>query len=255
MKSLTLVLCVVALLGAAASTFFYFQIGDTKTKLEQQIAQANGRTNDAQAKLTDANAQIDALQKRLASLDSDLGDAKSKLTAADNRNVELARTIDQLNNQVTAKDDAAKALNDEITSLKNDLGAAKLAAAAVSPEEIDNYKKTIVALQARVAELESGTTKIVKADGTTQTVSTAAAAPGTSGNVVGIGAQNAFVVVDLGKTQGVQVNQKFTITRAGAPVASAQVSSVEDDFSIAQIATDSLHGSLNKGDVATVAAQ
>ncbi|HTJ79776.1 MAG TPA: hypothetical protein VL357_12345 [Rariglobus sp.] len=250
MKSLTLVLCVIALLGSAASTFFYFQIGDTKTKLQQQVTLADNRTTDVQAKLSDANGQIDALQKRLASMDSDLGDAKSKLTSADNHSVELARNVDQLTNQVTAKEDAIKSLNEEVAGLKRDLGEAKLN--AVSPEEIDNYKKTIASLQDRVAELMAGKTTVVAADGTSQVVAAPASA-GLSGQVVSVGTQNAFVVLNLGSAQGVQVNQKFTITRGGNTLATAAVSSVEASYSIAQIATDSLRGDLGKGDIATVA--
>ncbi|MFA6286916.1 MAG: hypothetical protein WC661_05970 [Opitutaceae bacterium] len=254
MKSLTLVLCVIALLGSAASTFFYFQIGDTKTKLEQQVVQEKGRTTAEQAKLTDANSQIDALQKSRAALDSDLGEAKSKLTSADNRNVELARNVDQLTNQVTAKDDAAKALNDEISGLKRDLASAKLA--AVSPDEIANYKKTIETLQSRVAELEAGkpaATVVTNADGTTTTKpAPVAPAVGLSGQVVSIGAQNGFVVINVGAAKGVQVNQTFNITRGTTTVASAQVSSVDDGYAIAQVITESLRGSLDKGDTATL---
>ncbi len=254
MKSLTLVLCVIALLGSVASTFFYFQIGDTKTKLEQQVSVAKAATTDVQAKLGDANGQIEALQKRLASMDSDLGDAKSKLTSADNRSVELARNVDQLTNQITAKDDAAKALNDEISGLKRDLASLKLASA--SPEDVDNYKKTIATLQARVTELEAGKpAAVVNADGTTTPAPVAPAAAGLSGEVVSVGTKNAFVVLNVGKTQGVQVNQKFTITRGTDTLATAQVSSVEGDYAIAQISTDSLRGSIGKGDTATLAAQ
>ena len=255
MKSLTLVLCVIALLSSAASTFFYFQIGDTKTKLQEQVAQAEQRTTDVQSKLADSSSQVDGLQKRLASMDSDLGDAKSKLTVSDNRNVELARNVDQLTNQVTAKDDAAKSLNDEIAGLKRDLAVAKLAASSASPEEIDNYKKTIATLQSRVAELEAGKPAvIVGADGTTQPAPVAPA-PGLNGQVVSVGAQNAFVVINLGKGQGVQVNQKFTITRSNNTLATAVVSTVDDSYAIAQVITDSLRGTLGKGDVATLAAQ
>ena len=258
MKSLTLVLCVVALLGSAASTFFYFQIGDTKTKLEKQVNQATARTSEVQTKLAESGFQVDALQKRLASMDSDLGDAKSKLTSADNKSVELARNVDQLTNQITAKDEGAKALNDEIAGFKRDLATAKLASA--SPEEVDNYKKTIAALQSRVTELEASkpaANVITNADGTIQpapAAPSAPAAPGLSGKVVSIGAGDGFVVINLGTAQGVQVNSKFTITRGTATVASTQVSSVNEAFAIAQVASESLHGNLNKGDVATLVA-
>ncbi len=247
MKSLTLVLCVIALLGSVASTFFYFQIGDTKTKLAQQIAQEKSRTTEVQAKLDESVAQTDALQKRLVAMDSDLGDAKSKLTSADNKSIELARNVDQLTNQVTAKDEAIKALNNEIAGLQHDLATAKLSSA--SSEEIENYKATIASLQARVNEVKADKpAAVVVADGTTQT----APASGLSGKVVSIGALNGFVVINIGTAQGVQVNQKFNITRGTNTIASAQVSSVDQGFAIAQVSSESLNGTLNKGDVATL---
>ncbi len=254
MKSLTLVLCVVALLGSAASAFFYIKIGDTKTQLQQQVAQANTRTAELQAKLAEAGTQSEALQKRLAALDSDLGDAKSKITLSENRNVQLARDVDQLKNQITAKDDAAQALNTEIADLKSQIAKATLAAAAASPEEIERYKQTVATLQTRVTELEAikSTAAVAAANGTS---GGAKAAAGLEGKVVSVGNQNAFVVINLGSSQGVQVNSRFTVARGGTTLATAQVSSVEENYSIAQIAPDSLNGKLGKGDSATIVAQ
>ena len=255
MKSLTLVLCVIALLGSAASTFFYIKIGDTKTQLQQQVTQASTRATDLQAKLAEAGAQTEALQKRLAALDSDLGDAKSKITLSESRNVQLARDIDQLKNQVTAKDDAAQALNTEIADLKSQIAKAALAAAAASPEEIERYKQSIATLQARVTELEASksTAAIAAADGSSGVAkTTATAATGLKGQVVSIGNQNAFVVINLGSSQGVKVSSRFTLAHGDTTVATAQVSSVEEGYSIAQISPDSLNGSPIKGDSATI---
>ncbi|MBC8041006.1 MAG: hypothetical protein H7Y06_10715, partial [Opitutaceae bacterium] len=63
----------------------------------------------------------------------------------------------------------------------------------------------------------------------------------------------AFVVLNVGSAQGVKAGQNFNITRGGATVASAQVSSVQENYAIAQVASASLRGGLNKGDTATVA--
>ena len=255
MKSLTLVLCVIALLGSAASAFFYIKIGNTKTQLQQQVAQASARTADLQSKLADAGAQSDALQKRLSALDSDLGDAKSKATLSESRNVQLSRDIDQLKNQITAKDDAAQALNTEIADLKRDIAKATLSAAAASPEEIERYKQTIATLQARVTELEAtkSTAAIAASNGASGGVKSAAA--GLKGQVVSVGEQNAFVVINLGSSNGVKVSNRFTVAHDGTTVAIAQVSSVHEGYSIAQISPASLNGSLGKGDSATIVAQ
>jgi type II secretory pathway pseudopilin PulG len=73
MKPLTLILCVIAILGSVASTFFFFQIGTAKEQLQQEVALAATRATEQQAKITEAAAQSEALQKRLAALDSELG--------------------------------------------------------------------------------------------------------------------------------------------------------------------------------------
>lgn len=261
MKSLTLVLCVIAILGSAASTYFYFEVGNTKKDLEQKVTATESRASELQVKLTESASQGDALQKRLAALDSDLGEAKSKATAAETRGTQLTRDVAQLKNQITAKEDAEQALNREVAQLKRELAQSKLSASAATPEEVEAYKQNIATLQARVTELEagrssaSGTVANTTASGATTTgaPATPSAPAGLSGEVVSIGAQNGFVVLNIGSAQGVQAGQNFTITRGANTVATAQISSVQSNYAIAQIATGSLRGGLAKGDKAVIA--
>ncbi len=258
MKSLTLALCVVAILGSAASTFFYFQIGNTKDQLKQEVATTQTRSNELQGRLTESTAQGEVLQKRLAELDTDLGDAKSKATAAEGRNAQLTRDVALVRSQLTAKTEAEQALNREITELKREVAQAKLAASSASPEEIEGYKTTIASLQSKVTELEAARTTTggianTTASGATGAGQVAGAAAGTSAKVVSIGEKNAFVVLDIGSAQGVQVGQKINVTRDANTVATALVSSVQESYSIAQINAGSIRGGLVKGDSAAIA--
>jgi hypothetical protein len=260
MKSLTLALCVVAILGSAASTFFYFQIGNTKEQLQQEVATAQTRSNELQGRLSESTAQGEVLQKRLAELDTDLGDAKSKTTAAEGRNAQLTRDVALVRSQLTAKTEAEQSLNREIADLKREVAQAKLAASSASPEEIEGYKNTIATLQTKVTELEASRANNTlpglantTAPGSTAAGQTGGAATGTSAKVVSIGEKNAFVVLDIGSAQGVQVNQRINVLRDGNTVATALVSSVQDAYSIAQINAGSIRGGLMKGDSAAIA--
>lgn len=252
MKSVTLALCVIAILGSAASTFFYIQIGKTKEQLQQQVATATTNSNALQAKLAEAEAQGEATQKRLLAVDNERAEAISKATAAESRSTQLARDVATIRNQLTAKDDAEQALNREISQLKRELAQAKLASFSTSPEEIEGYKTTIATLQAKVTELEANrsTTGTMA---TTAAGTTTAAAGSINAEVVSIGAQNAFVILNAGSGKGIQAGQNFTITRKGATVATAQVSSVQENYAVAQISAGSLRGGLIKGDTATLA--
>lgn len=257
MKSLTLALCVIAILGSAASTYFYFQIGNTKEVLKQDVATAQARSTDLQTRLTESTAQGEVLQKRLAELDSDLGDAKSKATSAEGRAAQLTRDLAQVKNQLTAKNDAEQALNREIADLKREVAQAKLAASSASPEEIEAYKTKITTLESRVKELESGRTSVAGTSGVTgitgTTTAVDGASVGASAQVVSIGEKNAFVVLNIGTAQSVQVGQKINIIRGVDTVATAVVSSVQDGYSVAQVTVGSVKGGLLKGDTATIA--
>jgi hypothetical protein len=256
MKSLTLALCVIAILGSAASTFFYFQIGNTKEVLKQEVAKAESRATELQGRLTESTAQGEVLQKRVTELDSDLGDAKSKATSAEGKAAQLTRDVAQIKNQLTAKNDAEQALNREIADLKREVAQAKLASAAASPEEIENYKTTIASLQAKVTDLEAGRGTVAGSTGVAGSTTAAAvdsAAVGSNAQVVSIGDKNGFVVLNIGTAQGVQVGQKINVTRESDTVATGVVSSVQDAYSIAQINVGSIKGGLLKGDTATIA--
>ncbi len=257
MKSITLILCVIALLGSAASGYFYMQIGSTRDQLQLKINQAESRSTELQTKLAEAGAQGEVLQKRLAELDADLGDAKSKVSAAEGRNTQLGRDVQQLRNQLTAKNDAEQTLNREISQLKRELAQSKLAASAASPEEVDGYKATIATLQARINELAAGRPSSTAVRGgpseaVTGASNSAGADAGASFEVVSIGEKNGFVVINGGSAKNVVSGQKLTISRDGKTVAETVVSSVQDSYAIAQVVTGSLRGGLLKGDVATI---
>ncbi|MCS6243493.1 MAG: hypothetical protein H2172_06500 [Opitutus sp.] len=265
MKPLTLILCVIAILGSVASTFFFFQIGTAKEQLQQEVALAATQATQLQGKITGAAAQSDALEKRLAALDNELGDAKSKASTADARSTQLGREATQLRTQLTAKTEAAQALTTELSQLKQELAQIKLTAATTAAEQSEEYKATIANLQARITDLIAINTKANARGGKSLPGVNADTAPGAAAptplvvedangfQVVSIGADNGFVVIKAGSAQGIQPKQNLVISRSGKVLATAVVSSSQENYAIAQIVTDSLKGNLSKGDLATFA--
>jgi hypothetical protein len=265
MKPLTLILCVIAILGSVASTFFFFQIGTAKEQLQQEVAVAATQATQLQGKITEAAAQSDALEKRLAALDSELGEAKSKASAADARSTQLGRETTQLRTQLTAKTEAAQALTTELSQLKQELAQIKLTAATTAAEQSEEYKTTIANLQARITDLIAINTKANARGGKAGRGVNADTAPDATAptplivedadgfQVVSIGVENGFVVIKAGTAQGIQPQQNLIISRVGKVLATAVVSSSQENYAIAQIVAGSLKGNLNKGDLATFA--
>lgn len=258
MKPLTLILCLIAILGSAASTFFYFQIDSAKEQLQQESALTATRITELRTKLTEAAAQSDGLQKRLADLDSELGEAKTKASAADGRSTQLGRETSQLRTQLAAKTESAQGLATELIQVKRELSQAKLSASTAAAEQSESDKTTIAVLQARITDLLAAAAKApLRAVKPARTLRAAdgsllpPAADGISYQVVSIGANNAFVVINAGTALGIADKQNLVISRNGKALAEAVISSCQENYSIAQILTRSLQGGLSKGDLAT----
>ena len=71
-------------------------------------------------------------------------------------------------------------------------------------------------------------------------------------SVLSVGPQNAFVVVNFGSARGAQLGHRLTISQGNAVVATAVISDVRANFSVAQVQPESLRGVLQKGDSAVL---
>jgi hypothetical protein len=254
MKALTLVLCILALLGSAASGYFWYEVGNKRAAAEAEAASEKARADGLQTNLAQTSAALEQKSAEALKLDTDLSDTKRNLTAAQATNVQSAREIETLKRTLATKDEAERKLNSDLDSLRRELVQTRLASQVGSPEELNNARQTIAALEARIAEIQ-GTAPAGSAAAAT-TTSSASPAPAArsertaAARVAEVGSKNAFVVLELGAADGIAIGNKFSITRDGATIAEAVVSEVKDTFAIAQVAPASIRSALRAGDVA-----
>lgn len=260
MKALTLVLCILAILGSAASGYFWYQIGETKTQLQADLSSANNRAETLQADLTQTKSTLEQRQAQLAETDAALGDAKRSLTAAEARNVQVTRELDTAKRAIATKEEAERKLNADLDQLRRELVQTRLAAQVGSPEELERAKQTIASLEARIAELQTSPA----AGGSGAAVSRPATAAGqiaapaaqlsertAAAKVARVGSRNSFVVLELGAEDGIRVGNRFAITRDGETIAQSVISEVKDTFAIAQVVPTSIRSTLRAGDTAS----
>jgi hypothetical protein len=249
MKALTLTLAILAILGSAASGFFYFEIGNTKKVLQSQLSAEQTRATNLKSDLDKTTEERDGLQTRLTATDGELGDTKSKLTASEARAVQSAREVTQLKAIVAKAEADTQKLNSDLAELRSELVKARLDAQVVSPEEIEKYKQTVAVLEAKIASLESGGAVASSNGGKTGAPLSARTS---AARVAAVGPKNAFVVLDLGTADGIVSGNKFVIARDGKLLADAVVSEVKDTYAIAQVTPSSIKESLSTGDIASV---
>jgi hypothetical protein len=250
MKALTLALCILALLGSAASGYFWWQIGESNKLLKEELSSEQTRAAGIQSRLSQTTEELDAEKAKLAASDAELGDTKTKLTTSEARNVQAAREIAGLKTSVAAQEATEKKLIGDLDTLRRELVQTRVAASVGNPEEVERYKQTIASLESRLNELAGGQPAEVAANsvpsGPVLSERTAAA------RVASVGVKDAFVVLELNSSDGVSVGQKFTITRVGETLANATISNVTEAYAIAQISPVGLRGPLKTGDIASL---
>lgn len=248
MKALTLTLAILALLGSAASGFFYYQIGNTKVELEKNLSAEQTKAASLKADLDKTAATLAQKNTQLESTDAELGDTKSKLTATEAKAVQLNREVTALKSTVAKSEEDTQRLNTDLASLRRELVQARLQAQVGSPEEIEKYKQTIASLESQVATLQASTSPVA---GPRNPAAPALSERTASARVAVVGAKNSFVVLEIGTADGVAVGQKYSVTRDGQALAEAVVSEVKETYAIAQVTPSSIKGTLTPGDVAT----
>ncbi|MCF3648776.1 hypothetical protein [Synoicihabitans lomoniglobus] len=246
MRHLTLILSLVALIGAVASGVLFFIIGDTKQKLHQQLVAEQARASGLAAELTAAEVTRTEQQERIRSLDAQLAATKRELTATQVQADQIRQALDLAEEQFAAAEiTAARARADLVAAQTELVSARKAVANSIAPADAMRYRNTIANLETRVMELE---TVIEQKSRETLMVSNRA----NHAQVVSVGAQNAFVVINFGSTHGAVPNQQFQIKRGPDVLAVVEISATRENYSIAQVLPASLSGKLRKGDAATL---
>ncbi len=244
MRPLTLVLSWIALAGAAASGVMFVLIGDSKEKLVRELAAAETRSAELATSLHETEAARADLQGRLEALDNQFAATKRELTATRLRLEEGQRALELAESRHAETQAESERTQAALAQARIDLAHAedRLAQALPSAEAV-RYRQTIALLENRVIELESVAQNAPRP---------LVASRGDHAQVVGVGPQNAFVVINFGQKHGARPNQRLRISRGTDPLAMVEISDTRENYSVAQVLPASLSGKLRKGDAATL---
>ena len=253
MHRLPLILCTLALIGSAMSAALYFQIGNSKQVLEQQLADVSHRASKLDRDLAASHKHNGALKSELGTVSADLELTRAKLTTVETRATQLDRALTSAKSDLTAAKEVvsvyeltARALADEVAALRKDLSESR--ASNASPEAVAAYKSTIAELERLLASARNGAVATATS-GASTAVFTSRVGRAT---ILTVGPSNAFVVLNFGSARGAAIGQKLTVSQGTDEVATVLISDVRTNFSVAQVLPDTLRGVLQKGDLAVL---
>ena len=204
------------------------ELEQAKTQAEEQLARARKDLTQAQQEMAKAIEARDTLTKSIEDREREIG--------------RLTKDLEQAQTQ-------SKQATSQLADLQSERDVIKKQLA-----DLESAKST---LEAKVAEMSSHPTveldKVVvngqsMATGATATASSGPSGSSANGQVVVVNREYDFIVMNMGKNQGLTVGQQFKIVRGSEVLGTVKVEKVYDELSAAAILPESKKDSIREGD-------
>ena len=247
MISITNFLSILAIIGAIASGGFYFLNLQEANNLAQELQTANSQLSATQSKNIEQSSKIDDLSAQLQQSNLSLEEARSNITVISARSNQLKRENGRLSDELDRRLDKEESLQIALADLKKEM--AELRANSISLDKATEYETEIASLEARILQLKNSQ-PTSSTSSLADTYRNLKAAPGgLNGQILTVGPQSSFVVINLGYTSGVRLDHLLEIQRDGKLVANIQVTEVKENLSIARILPESMATDPETGDL------
>lgn len=252
-------LTVVAVGVAATAVWFQMQERDRRRATEQQLHLIQAEMNDVKVRLDETQQAKTRTEGDLAKVRQDLNQTQEKLAqtvaaqetlsrSVEEREQEIGRLTKDLEQVRTQQRDAAS----QLSGLQGERDTLQ--------QQLAELQRAKGELEAKVTELTSRPTveldKVMVGQGQLETSATSLTSstgsstkPLPNGQVVVINKEYDFIVMNLGKSQGLSVGQEFQVVHGDQVLGRVKVEKVYDELSAATILPDSKKDSMREGDI------
>ncbi len=263
----------VALVGLLALAIHSFR---TAGRAHSEAAALALELSETRAALSRTNARAELLAAKATELDNELGTAKMRTTATETKSAKLNRELSVVIETLAERQQREVALLAEIESLRQQARVTELAAVSppdavalqplgvesettqsepasgaesTPPGDLSSFTNRIAALEAQLTEML--TRALAEPVATTPPAGPAPPVPAVH-QVVRVGVQEAFVVLDYGSEHGALIGEFVALARGTSELARVQISDVRPRLSIAQVLPQMRNGQLQAGDIVVI---
>ena len=246
MKSIANFLSILAIIGAIASGVFYSLNTKDKNQLELDIQSYRSQLATERQKASAAKESQEAIAAELGQTSKNLEEARSNITVITARSNQLKRENQRFTEELERRLENEESLQRALADLKKAM--AEQRATTISLEKAQAYEGTIASLESEILRLKSAQSALAKNPRPALANGAKAAPANLSGNVLTVGAQSSFVIVNLGFTSDIRLDHLLDIERDGAVIAQIQISEVKENLSIGRILPESFKTDPKPGD-------
>ncbi|MBX7158649.1 MAG: hypothetical protein K1X66_09725 [Verrucomicrobiae bacterium] len=226
----------VALAASLLAAVVSFKTSLEKKKLTQDLATTTETLNQTQNKLADTTKRLqettqakETLDAKVASLNSEVENVKASLAAAEAKTTELQTAL--TNSETQIKESEAKLA--QIQEMFGDKSPDEIVAdAEQAKSEAEDLRNQLRIAEDKLAAVQGQVTKYQAEE---ELRRKGVSPPGVTGKIVAYNSQWNFVVLDIGKNQGVVENSELTIVRNDQAIGKIRIASVDQTTSVADV--------------------
>ncbi len=235
MKVITRTLQALAVLGAIAAGAFYFLAKAEYQSLDTDLQSLNAALKSEKAKTQKLQKESAAQAATLESQATEIQKLTADSLLANNQLLQIQRENKRLVDERDAQELAERRLQKENSRLTQEVNVLK--ATSVPQEEISKYELTIANLERQVLELQQ-TQPLQQVASSLPTATPTD--PSLRGSVLTVGKGASFVILDIGYSDGIRLQNELYVRHADTPIAKIQVTDVKENLSIARVLPESL---------------
>ena len=259
-KMLVPMLVVLAALAmGVAATAIMLQIKERDKRLakERELLLMVAERDDLKGQVEDVQRAKSKIEEELTRSRAELNAAQDKLAQAASARDALAKSVDDRQKEVdrlTKNLEQARSEHKALTSQVEEFSSER----STMQQQLADLEKAKSELESKVMQLSEKPTveldKIVVTNdqsgagaGAAMPVSATSGGP-MNGQIVVINRDYDFIVINLGKKQGLSIGQEFQIVRGEQVLGRVKVEKIYDELSAAAILPDSHKDSIREGD-------
>jgi len=265
-KALVPLLAIVAILSmAVAGVAIYLQIEERDRRMakERELLIVLGERDDLKIQVAEVEGARTRLEQDLTSVRRELRSIEDQLTEVSIAKETLAKSVDERQDEIErlTKDveqlrGDRKGLTSELAEMKGqeeilqakvkDLEAAK---SALETKVMELTQQPTVELDKIVVSSPGGGEPIVPVSLSSPSADAGAPRGSQEGQVVVVNREYDFVVMNLGRNQGVAIGQELQVVRGTEVLGRVKIEKVYDELSAAAIMPNSEKDRMHEGDV------
>jgi|GEM_PF-5164021 len=254
MNIASMLLRILAILGAIAAAVMFFIIGNTKQELERDLDDSRTRLQQTQGRVSTLETERQELQEQASVLETQMQEAQAQGQALQTQLTRVRQELAQATQIINARERESQELQTEAARIRRELLEERNRVAELQQnlegQDADAMQQSVRELERKLLETERRLLDLQRPDEAqvAQQEQVEETREALRGQVTEVGPQSAFVLINLGNQAGIRRDAPVMIRRGARFIARANVTEVHDDVSVARVAPGAER--IREGDVA-----